>query len=234
MCNLRFLHGGWSCAWLLGSVLLWMAPAVHAGIALVSQDRFVDVMDDVGRHQHQMASDFAPFNGSVQLSGGAASQTSSLQLNSNGDSGDFAASMFISSPAIDNGTVLSVQESLFQVDFNVVGPGVPFRVSYSSLLSFEENPGPTGSFTGPSVPGTLANGDVISGVLSPGSYELRADSTSDGHIGLELQLGTSAVPLPPALWATLTLLPAFLLRGRWLRLLGIIPSGTNAETRGHT
>jgi hypothetical protein len=199
-----------------------MPPNLHAGIALTSQDRFVDVVDDVGRHQHQMASDFGPFNGSVELSGGAASQTSTLNVAPSGDSAHFAASMFVSSPAINNQPVLSVQESQFKVNFDVTGAALPFRISYSSLLSFEQNPGPTGSFTGPSAPGTLSNGDVISGTLSPGSYELLADSKVDGQIGLDLQIGATAVPLPGALWATMLLLPAIALRKRFGRLVAVM------------
>jgi hypothetical protein len=130
--------------------------------------------------------------------------------------------MFVSSPAINNQPVLSVQESLFKVNFDVTGAALPFRITYSSLLSFEQNPGPTGSFTGPSAPGTLSNGDVISGTLSPGSYELLADSKVDGQIGLDLQIGATVVPLPRALWATMLLLPAVALRRKLMHLLAVL------------
>jgi len=186
--------------------------SARAGIVLISQDRFADVVSDDGRHQHQAATDFGPFNINLDLNGVGAFQQSTLDVTPDGKGAKFHA-------LLAGHFGLGVQHSQFSVNFNVTDSALPFTLSYSSLTASEAGPGPgpTGSFTGPSAPGTLVNGDALSGTLDVGQYALQTDANFNGTIQLDLAIGasTSTVPLPPAVRAAATLLPALALAIRF-------------------
>ncbi|HEY8751090.1 MAG TPA: hypothetical protein VIM11_24115 [Tepidisphaeraceae bacterium] len=204
---------GSAAAALLLCLLNPAGPVARAGIVLIGQDRFTDIVSDDGRNQHQGATDFGPFNSNIELNGIGAFQQSTLTVTPDGTGAEFKALLI-------TGHGLGVPESLFLVNFAITSSAVPFSVTYSSLTASEAGPsaGPTGSFTGFNAPGTLVNGDALSGKLEMGQYAIQADANNfAGTIELDLKVGTSVVPLPPALWAVAAFLPPMLLAARILR-----------------
>src|SRR5882724_8096587 len=209
---------------LLG-ITLACSPSRAGVVDLVSQTRFVDVntqnvpgLNVPPSDQRQDAPDFAPFDGSVTLTfppgtNDTVTQHSTLTLTAGG-------AVFDAHGQMRNG---ASQNSLngtthFQVDFNLAAPE-PFVLTYNGELGDLRSPNTDsfvpGLFSGPGAPGALA-GDphtinptsvlTFSGTLQPGSFELLADvqAIGEGSFDLNLVIGTtSAVPLPPALWASL-------------------------------
>ena len=233
------------CALLAILVYIPTSPPARAGVVnLVSQTRFVSVSTQgvLGlavppADQRQDAPDFGAFNGSVTLSfppgtEDTVTQQSTLTLTADG-------AVFDAHGRMRNGPS---QNSLngtthFQVAFDLTAPA-PFLLTYNGQIGDPRFPTldsfVPGSFTGPGAPGALA-GDpqtinptsilTFSGTLQPGRHELLAEVQAIGQGSFDLNLtigGASAVPLPPALWASLTVLPilAWRMRPRRVRVAG--------------
>lgn len=209
--------------------LLAVSTARAGVINLVSQTRFVDVttqnvpgLNVPPADQRQDAPDFGAFDGSVALSfppgtSDTVTQHSTLTLTAGGAVFDAHGQMVNSASQNSlNGT------THFQVSFDLTAPE-PFVLTYNGRVGDPRFPGQNtfvaGTFTGAGAPGSLS-GDpnlinptsvlTFSGTLQPGAHELLAEvnAIGQGSFDLNLTIGaTAAVPLPPALWAALTMLP---------------------------
>jgi hypothetical protein len=126
------------CLLVAGSVTV-----AHAGIVLIGQDRFTDIVSDDGRDTHQAAADFAPFNSNIELNGLGAFQQSTLTVTPDGKGAEFKA-------LLSSTGGLGVPDSHFGVDFAITGGPVPYTVTYSSLTASEAGPsaGPTAGNAG--------------------------------------------------------------------------------------
>lgn len=233
MSSSAFRGGGFLCArtcGLMGLLLVISAGRAAGGINLTSQTRFVDVNTQnvpgvvvTPADRRQDAPDSGPFHGSVSLSflpgvDQTASQDSTLVFTPDGTGALFEAHGALVKSISDNGLNGT---SHFQVNFDVTAP-VPYHLTYNgregdprydNLQSFVP-----ASFSGPGAPGRLTvdprSGNffdtiTLSGTLQPGAHQLTADVSTIGFASfdLTLALGTSAVPLPRALWAAVCVLP---------------------------
>ena len=200
---------GWHYGWVVLACLLLGATAQAGIVNLVSQDRFVDVKGVPGiAEMRQQASNFGPFNQSVGEFGGAtAYQNSTLALTPDGVriTAQGGTQNSITAPA-------GTPESFFQVTFDV-NKTVEFNLEYIATGDRFGNSSTIATFSGPFGTRTLVSQQppVLSGVLAPGTYHLQADALDTEATGYFLQL--SAVPLPTAFWAAVTMLPAMLVAG---------------------
>jgi hypothetical protein len=200
-----------SCA-----MFLLSSSAARAGpVRIVSQDRFVDaVAEEPGprrQHQHQDASDFGPFNQTVQVTtpgaAGIASQDSVLLLTPQG-------ALFTATATVIGSTRIPVGgESMFGVTFDVSQP-LPYRLSFVGHAQTGVPP-PAFTFSGPfgggPLPGPQEN---LSGVLAPGSYHFTADTASpNSSFNVNFSVGT-AVPLPSPVRAIIATIPMLFLAAR--------------------
>ena len=205
---------GVACAVLASCSAGWAGP-----VRIVSQNRFVDaIADEPGpRRQEQRAdaSDFGPFNHTVQVTtpGGAglAVQDSVLALSPGG-------ALFTATGSVTGNVTIAVGgESKFDVTFSV-SEALPYRLAFVGD-SRAGVPPPTFSFTGPTGGGPFPGPEeTLSGILPPGTYRFTADASEpNSGFFVNFSMG-SAVPLPPALWGSLATLPLLLLGRRQLRL----------------
>jgi hypothetical protein len=231
-----------SCGLACVLFLLFSAVTQAGVISLTSQMRFVDVNTNnvpgvvVSPADHrQDAPDFGPFHGSVSLSypfgvDQTARQDSTLTVTPDGMGALLDAHGALVKSISDNGLNGT---SHFQVNFDLTA-AVPYHLIYNgregdprfdNLQVFVP-----GMFFGPSAPGPLTvdphTGNffdtvTFSGTLQPGSYQLRAELSTLGFASFDMTLamGTSAVPLPPAFWAALTVLPLLFVAARPVRKL---------------
>ena len=228
-------------------VCLVMAATTHAGIVtLVSQTRFVDVnttgvigFENLPPSDQRIDwPDFSPFDQSVNLNfvppaafaNETVSQTSTITVNPAGNSLAINAYGNLSSSVSVNGfhgtDHFEVTFSLTQAEpFSLTYNGRQGDPRFGTLDRFVP-----GSFTGPSAPRALTvdphTGNFFdtlkfSGTLQPGSYTLSTEvnTIGSGSFNATLAVGTAAVPLPPALWEVLAMLPLLMvgLRARRLR-----------------
>jgi len=221
---------------------LLAVSAARAGVVdLVSQTRFVDVntrnvpgLNVAPADQRQDAPNFGAFDGSVSLSfppgtSDTVTQHSTLTLTAGGAVFDAHGQMLNGASQNSlNGT------THFQVSFDLTAPE-PFVLTYNGRVGDPRFPTANsfvaGSFTGPGAPGSLSGDPNLinassvlnfSGTLQPGAHEILAEvnAIGQGSFDLNLTIGTtSAVPLPPAFWASLTVVPilAWRIRPRRLR-----------------
>ena len=197
------------------------SSAARAGtVRIVSQDRFVDAVAEAPgprrQHQHQDASDFGPFNQTVQVTtpgaAGIASQDSVLSLTPQG-------ALFTATATVIGSTRIPVGgESMFGVTFDVAQP-LLYHLSFGGQAQAGVPP-PAFTFSGPfgggPLPGPQGN---QSGVLSPGSYNFTADTASpNSNFDVNFSIGT-AVPLPPSVWATIATIPMLFVAMRVSRIV---------------
>jgi hypothetical protein len=193
-----------SCA-----VLVLSFSAARAGpVRIVSQNRFVDaVAEEPGprrQEQRQDASDFGPFNQTVQVTtpgaAGLASQDSVLSLTPQG-------ALFTATATVLGSTRVPVGgESMFGITFDVSDP-LPYHLSFigqaqtgvpSAAFTF------SGPFGGGPLPGPQED---LRGVLAPGTYHFTADTASpNSSFEVNFSIGT-AVPLPSPVWAMIATTP---------------------------
>ena len=226
---------------------LLMAATAHAGIVtLVSQTRFVDVnttgvtgfVNSPPSDQRIDAPDFSPFDKSVNLSfvppvafaNETVNQTSTITVNPAGDALAIDGHGNLFSGASVNGLHGTDH---FDVTFSLT-QAEPFSLTYNARQGDPRDPRfekfVAGSFTGPSAPGALAVDPVtgnffdtvaFKGTLQPGMYTLSTEvnTIGSGSFDASLTVGGAAVPLPPALWTALAMLPllALGLRARRVR-----------------
>jgi len=198
----------------LFAILAWLCLGfpTHAGIVnLTSQSRSVSAtFTDGTPNQLQQAPDFSPFNAQVGFPkvNAIADQNSTLTLTPDGAS-------FHALSNVRGSSATATFASSFHVAFDVTRP-----VDYTLLYGFGASGAgndvtPTALFITPSGTRDIHLGVDETGVLQPGAYQSQVDDVGGKNVTYTLSF--EAVPLPPALWATLATLPVVAVAVVWLR-----------------